>query len=493
MTTSGACWLLMLTLSAMLCIDRALTAPSSTQEDAWRLLARRVEAQQFRHFIAEGDAEVQWGVRCVRAQRIEGDMESGWVTATGDVFFSDERGTLRASQMRFNLKTREGDLSEVHGEIEGVFITAGSLRSDGSTLTMQDVTLTTCDKQPPEFLLSARSLSLSPALRLRANHVSLSAWGHRWATMPYLSRRIGRREPGEPLLPQVGYSRRRGLMVYYGDLLPQRWGQVRYGLRVFTRHDPEIRVDLLSRLDRVGDQEPLRHLEPTERPGVSFLETIGTHDWRTSLGKEAKQGAFLSMRVNSPVENLQRTDLYLRGAELGYQTVRSLGGGLLETEWRLGRLRESPTLVTANHAVALVRWQSRTLEVGGQIGADVVLEARAGAYSGSETYSWVRAQWGIYWDGGDSLQAGAGLSLAATGGYSPFAFDQLETRKEARFRLSLGGRWGVDVLGMWDIEHHRWRDWQVALALPAHCVQPRILWSYQQRQLQVQLSLVSQR
>lgn len=492
MATPRARWLLP-ALLAVLCSNRVLSAASPVQEQEWRLLARRVEAQQFRRFIAEGDAEVQWGARRVQAQRIEGDMESGWITATGGVLFSDERGTLRASQMRFNIKTREGGLSDVHGEIEGVFITAGSLRSDGSTLTMQDVTLTTCDKQPPDLLLSARSLSLTSALRIRARHVSLSAWGNKLITVPYLSRRIGRREPGEPLLPQVGYSRRRGVMLYYGDLLPQGWGQVRYGVRVFTRHDPEIRVDLLRRLDHAGDHEPLRRLEPTERPGVSFLETVSTHDWRASLDSHAKQGAFFSMLANSPVENLQRTDLYLRGAELGYQTVHPLSGGVLETEWRLGRLRESPTLVTANRTLAIVRWQSQTVEIGRKMGADVVLEARAAAYSGSEGYSWIRAQWGVYGDAGDYLQMGAGLSFAATCGRSPFAFDQLETRREARFRLRLGGRWGADVLGMWDIEHHRWRDWQVALTLPAHCVQPRILWSYQQRQLQVQLSLVSRR
>ena len=190
------CRFAVLLLLGML-VSSARSAPSPSEDDAWRLLARRVEAQQFRHFTAEGDAEVQWGSRRVRAQRIEGDMESGWITATGDVFFADERGTLRASQMRFNLKTREGDLSDVRGEIEGIFITAESLRSDGNMLTMQEVTLTTCDKQTPDFLLSARSLSLSPALRLRARQVSLSAWGHRWVTVPYLSRRIGRREPGE--------------------------------------------------------------------------------------------------------------------------------------------------------------------------------------------------------------------------------------------------------------------------------------------------------
>jgi hypothetical protein len=44
---------------------------------------------------------------------------------------------------------------------------------------------------------------------------------------------------------------------------------------------------------------------------------------------------------------------------------------------------------------------------------------------------------------------------------------------------------------MWDVERRGWRDWQVAVSPPSHCIQPRILWSYQQRQLQVQLSLVS--
>lgn len=460
------------------------------QEEVWRLLARQVETEGFHRFIAEGDAEVQWGSRRVRAQRIEGDTESGWIVATGDVLFEDERGTLHATQTRFNLKTREGDLTDVHGTIEGILITADTIRSDGKMLEMQNVTLTTCDKSPPDLLLSARSLSLSSALRIRARHVSLWAWGSKLVSVPYLSRRIGKRAPGEPLLPQVGYSRSRGLMLYYGELLPQRWAQVLYSLRVFTRYDPEIRIDLLRQTDNFGDREPLRRLEPTESPGVSFLETISTRDWRTSSEAQGKGEVFLSLRVNSPVENLQRTDLYLRGAELGYQTMQPLGGGTLETEWRLGRLRESPTLVTANRAVALVRWQSPTLQIGKQLATDVIFGARAGMYPG-ETYSWARAQWGVYWNANNHLQAGAGLSLAVTKGSSPFVFDQLETRREARFRVRLTGHWGVDVLGMWDIEKHRWRDWQVAITLPAHCVQPQFVWSSQQRQLQVQLSLVS--
>ncbi len=468
----------------------ARSAPRSAQQETWRLLAHRVESQGLTHFVAEGDAEVQWGNRRVRAQRIEGDTETGWITAIGDVLFEDERGRLYASQTRFNLKTREGDLSDVRGTIEGIIITAKTLHSDGSTLDMRNVTLTTCDRNPPDFLLSARSLSLSSALRIRARHVSLSAWGNRLVDVPYLSRRIGRREPGEPLIPQVGYSRRRGLMVYYGDLLPHRWAQVRYSLRVFTRHDPEIRLDLLRRLDGDAEGEPLRHLEPTERPGVSFLETISAHHWLVSGEERNKHGVFLSLRSNSPVENLERTDLYLRGVELGYQTVQPLAGGTLETEWKAGRLRESPTLVTANRAVALVRWQSPTLQIGNRLATDLTVDARAGVYPG-EAYRWTRAQWGLYWQANTALQMGAGLSLATTWGSSPFVFDQLETRREARFRLRLTGRWGVDVLGKWDIEQRRWRDWQVAITLPAHCIQPQILWSSQQRQLQVQLSLVS--
>jgi hypothetical protein len=334
------CWFAVLLL---LC----LSALSSAQDEALRLRAQRVEAQGFQRFIAEGDAEVQWGNRSVRAQRMEGDLQTGWITATGDVQFSEERGVFRASRLRFNLKTLQGELSDVRGEIEGIFITANALQSDGNTLNMQEVTLTTCDQQTPHFLLSARQLSLGRDLRLRARTVSLIAWGRKWATLPYLSRRIGRREPGEPLLPQIGFSRRRGVMLSYGELLSQRWGQVRYGARLFTRHDPEIRIDLLRRLDKGGDQEPLPHLEPTERPGVSFLETVSTSGWRTLVRTESKQGVYFSLRANSPVENLQRTDLYLGGVELGYQTIAPLGGGSLESEWRVGRLRESPTLVTA--------------------------------------------------------------------------------------------------------------------------------------------------
>lgn len=485
----ACCMAVLLLLGAL--GSRTLSAPPSAEEEAWRLLARRVEAQELQRFVAEGDAEVQWGNRRVQAQRIEGDLQTGWITATGDVLFSDDRGTLRASRIRLNLKTRAGDLFDVQGEIEGVFVTAGELHSDGSTLTMQDVTLTTCDRQPPHFLLSASQLSLSSTLRLRARRVSLSAWGQRWVMVPYLSRRIGKRAPGEPLLPQIGYSRQRGVLLSYGDLLPQRWGQVRYGARLFTRHDPEIRVDLLRRLDDLGDQEPLPHLDPTERSGGSFLETVDSPHWRTSLKTQAKQAVFLSLRANSPVQNLQRTDLYLRGAELGYQTVASWGGGLLETEWKMGRLRESPTLVTATRAVALVRWQSPTVQIGKQLGADVVLDARASAYTGAEGYGWARAQWGVYWEAGERLQAGAGLVLAATNGNSPFVSDRLETRREARFRVRWTAKWGVDVLGIWDIEHHRWRDWQIALAPPAHCILPQVVWSYQQRQIQVRLSLVS--
>jgi hypothetical protein len=470
----------------------AIHAAVPADQETWRLLAQRLEMVGTQQFVAEGEAEAVWGSRRIRAQRIAGDLDTGWITATGGVLYTDQQTTLRATEARFNLKTREGDLHEAQGEMSGLFVSAESLHSDGRMLTMRKVTLTPCDREPAEVLLSADSISVSPALRLQAREVSLSLWGRKWVTLPYLSRRIGRREPGEPFFPQLGYSRQRGVMLYYGELLPQRWGQMRYGLRLFTRHDPELRIDLLRRLDDEGDQEPLRPLDPTERPGVSFLETVGTRDWRAAVDTVNKRGVFLSLKANTPVENLRRTDLYLRGGELGYQTVASWAGGVVETEWKLGRLRESPTLATANRAVSIVRWQSPVIQLAGNTGADLLLDARVGVYTGARAYGWTRVQWGVYYGSQeDRLRAGAGLSLAVTSGRSPFAFDQLETRREARFRVQLRGRWGVDVLGMWDIEHQRWRDWQVVLSPPAHCIQPLLLWSYQQRQLQIQLSLVS--
>ncbi len=474
-----------------LCVAQGWSAPQPDEAEEWRLLAERVEAVQFRRFVAEGNAEVRWGARRVRAERIEGDLETGWVTATGDVEFTDERGTLHATHLRVNLLTREGELQGVRGQVEGIFITADTIRSDGATLYMQNVTVTTCDKDPPEYLLSAQSLSLSSALRLTTRQASLSLWGRKWVTVPYLSRRVGKRAPGEPLLPQVGYSRRRGLMLYYSDLLPQRWAQVRYAVRIFTRHDPEIRIDLLRRLDGWQDGEPLRHVEPSERPNVSFLETVTTIDWRVTPQRGVRRGAFLSLRANSPVEGLQRTDLYLRGVEIGYQDSQPLLGGLLETEWRIGRLRESPTLVTATRAVGMARWQSPAVPLGRGLFTDVGLDARIGGYTGNARYSWARAQWGLYWDSGSTIRIGAGLSLAADTGNSPFVYDELETRRDARLRVRLNDTWGLDVLGIWDMEHHRWRDWQILVSPPAHCLQPQILWSYQQRQIQVQLSLIT--
>lgn len=479
-----ACWL-------ALWLVCARASGQSLQEEAWQLYAHRVEATGFRHFVAEGNAEIRWGERRLSAQRLEGDLESGWVTAQGDVRFVDERGVLTAAEARVNLRTREGEMLSVRGEVEGIFITAETLRSDGSTLFMQQVTLTTCPRERPDFLLSARSLNLSSTLRLQARQVSLLVGGRRWLTVPTLSRRIGRREPGEPLLPQLGYSRRRGVMLSYGDLLPLQRAQVRYSVRVFTRYDPEIGVDWVRRLDRSSEGEPLGHLEPTERGAVSFLETISASRWRLTPQERGGQAVFLSLRVNSPVEGLQRTDLYLRGAEAGYQTASLLGGGRLETEWRLGELYESPTRVTARRAVGFVRWQSPPWRLGRQLDADLALEGRAGAYSDGQSYHWLRAQWGIYWGWEERLALGAGLSLAAARGRSPFVFDQLETSREARFRLRWAGNWGIDVLAIWDIEHARWRDWQVALAPPAHCLQPRILWRSQQRQIQLQLGLVS--
>jgi len=470
---------------------RVMSAPTSAEQETWQLLAQRVEALGFQRFVAEGDAEIGWGNRRVRAQRVEADLQTGWVTATGGVTLCDERGTLHASHLRFNLKTRQGELADARGEIEGLYVTAIKLQSDGNSLTMQEVTLTTCDSTSPHLLLSASQLSLSSALRIRARRVSLVAWGRRWVTLPYLSRQIGRRAPGESLLPEIGFSPQRGVMLSYGDLLPQRWGQARYLIRVFTQHDPEFRVDLLRRLDALGDQEPLRHLEPTERPASSFLETVQMPRWKVSADAKAKQAVFISLRWNSPVENLQRTDLYIDGLELGYQTVAPWIGGLLETEWKLGRLRETPTRRTSARAVALLRWQSPPVRLGKHLATDVVVDARAGIYSRAQSYRWARAQWDIYWEATERLQLGAGLSLAATVGDTPFASDQLETRREARFRIRWTGEWGVDVLGVWDAENYRWRDWQVALSPPMHCVQPRILWSSQQRQLQLQLSLVS--
>lgn len=459
-----------------------------SQEEHWRLLAYRLEAVGVRRILAEGNAEVQLGTRRLLAQRIEVDLESGWIVAEGEVALQDEEGMFTAEFARVNLRTRQGELRSISGEVRGVLFTAQSLQLNGSLLDMRHVVLTTCHRLPAEWRIVAQRLSLNSALRLDARQVALFVGNTRVVSLPRLSRQIGSQT--ETLTPRFGYTARRGARLGYEDLLSFGEVRARYVAAISQRGPIEAQIGVWRRLDASDEYEPIPSLAVEESAPATFLESLSVSSWMGEPGQRAKISAGIALRLNTPVENLQRTDLLRSGAEGVYQILQPWVGGTVQLEGRIGHWREYPTRSEATRIALQLRWQSPLVRWQA-LYTDVVVEGRAGRYGRGLHYTWTRLQWGVYWQAAPQVQLGAGLLLAEAFGYSPFAFDSLETTREVRMRLGIRQGWRVDLLARWDLDHRRWYDWQIAFSPSAHCIQPQIAWSSLQRQWRVQLSLVT--
>lgn len=204
----------------------AKAAPVDIEADSLEYLTDR------KMIAGTGNVQIREGDDLLRADYITVQTETRDVYARGNVVFR-RGGTLwQGQELRYNLKTKQGDFGEFQAFVDPFYVRADdSRRISDREYELKNLTLTTCDNDPPDFSVFAREASLTDGTQVKARGVTMYFGSVPFLWLPRLNRDLAGNRSYFQFAP--GYSSRSGafLLTAYG----YRWTK---NFKTVTRIDP---------------------------------------------------------------------------------------------------------------------------------------------------------------------------------------------------------------------------------------------------------------
>lgn len=227
---AGAATLLGLSLAAP-----ALAAQSPQGAPA-TLVADRIEYDTQTGVVrADGHVRVTRGEDSIVADHVMGNLQAGEVEATGHVTLSQAGRTATAERIRYNFRTRAGQMSHVVTQYGPWHVESQTLETSAGQGVASGASVTPCDPRHPAFRVTARKIVVVPEDRLTAYDASLFVYGVHVVTLPEYTESL---KPGRQARsgPAIGYNNLDGAWIEYAQFFPLRGDayeqlRVRYGAR----------------------------------------------------------------------------------------------------------------------------------------------------------------------------------------------------------------------------------------------------------------------
>jgi len=441
-----------------LCIAAAARADELTIERKYHLTAREVSYdldQQLAH--AEGDAVLTYSSEGqeveFHADRIDANLDARTVSAAGNVTVVQGQNRLFADAVDYDLNRGTGSLTNAHGQAQGVYFTAQSLRATPGQLVLTNGTFTTCDRPNPDYHVSAREVILRPGNRVISRKSTVWFKGHRLIRLPTFDISLKRPQRVTALSPVGGYSRRdgafggehytiltsannsidldaryttrRGIRAFgRGDLYP-RWGRV----TVAAAHRDDLTA---SDLGLFAPTEPVRDLTVDRLPEIVV--------------------------ASNPVPL----------AKWGVTTARVAAGSYVEY----------PTRARATRAVADLYVESLPIAAGAHVSFRPLVGVRGTWYDTHQHRSAVAYGVLADWKPDTDLALRVGFIQRSGSGSGPFAFDAIDILRELDLGLAarLSPGWRTEILARRDLRRGSFPAVDIAVIRVAHCLEYGITW-----------------
>ncbi len=162
--------------------------------------------------VGEGFVEVRYLHNVLQADRVEIDTETGDGVAIGNVIFEDRESRLVCDRLEFNLRSQQGLLYGVHGQLGGVYnITAPRMdRLDQKRYRIHQGGFTTCSGPVPLWTFGSQSAFVELEGHAFINQPTFWVLGVPVAYIPYLVVPIRTERASGLLVPTIGFGGRDG-------------------------------------------------------------------------------------------------------------------------------------------------------------------------------------------------------------------------------------------------------------------------------------------
>lgn len=183
-------------------------------EKPWHITADEIKYDETDDlYIAEGTVVITKDEKRITADSVRFDHKAMKVLAVGNVIITTEEDILSGHRVELDLKTETGTihdgtlfLKENHFYIRGAKIQ----KTGESTYSAENVSISTCDGQAPDWKITGRNLQVTIEGYGTLTHAAL--WAKKLPVLytPYLVFPVKLKRQSGFLLPQLGFSDRKG-------------------------------------------------------------------------------------------------------------------------------------------------------------------------------------------------------------------------------------------------------------------------------------------
>jgi len=441
-----------------------------------------------------GNAELAHGETRLTSDLIEIDTGTGDVSASGSVRFSDPLGTLTAKDLTYNFNTRTGRITQPVAR-QGPLIVRGEMGlAEQGVFRILDASATACDREPPDYRVSAREISLTPDSRLTARKVSVWLGGTRLLQIPRLSVKVGNKDVRRTLLPRLGYEGVTGPFIGAGFPIVSSSSQyLDFTARLTLHYGFEGSISS-ERLLLGSSRGPLAPAVIGPMLDLQSLPLIRTASGGTEMpGGQALEGSqvrlFANIGCNQRAYDIDVKKLRVsRVPELGVKYIAPAiqiatpalsVGGLAESSALIsyGRLSEQPGRSNVDRFDARGFLSVYLANLGRRTALQTTLLARYSSYDSGESYRVLGGSINLARIIGRESYATARYVKHRTWGSTPLEMDDVDILDAVQGALWY--RFGRNLIGGqidYDTERGKIYDWAVTYGRTFHCLEPRISW-----------------
>lgn len=431
---------------------------------------------------ARGQVEFLYGKRRLFTEQIFWDSSQEVVWGTTPLRLIGPEGELRGERFEYFYREGRGWFEKARLEMEGGRVGASRIEVAPSIWSAYHAQVTTCDKEHPDYLLTAERVRLDERGKLRASQVRLKWKGRTLLTLPALSLRL-RKEASELRLPQPTYSRLTGFGLRWREsLLFGARSECSVLATGYLRFRPESQLRLAWNLGR--REPPAVPQEEGARFQQGYLESLLEPDPEAERERLAELQPWLALQRIANVRAFGRKEANLfvtKPWEIGVGTPIKIAGGMGSLTLRVGALEEQRAQIRIAQQQRLSlegEWLWQVSNLNQRLSnLRFRLQAAAFLYEGKDRFGWMRPQieWLLTPSEGTQLAVGYGHSFQV--GDTPFLFDTIDARQEVRLRVGTQlGNFRIGLLFKYDLEVHTLLDVQLLLGSRQHCLEPYLFW-----------------
>ena len=249
-----------------------------------RFRADNLKIYEDNRVVGKGNVRAQYERYAITSDEAISDPGTNVATFTGNVALSGQGLSVHGKEMSLNLKTRQWRLLAAEsaitpenfkvGVLAPVFIKGKELAgTEDNRISVVDGSMTTCDRETPHYVLTAKEVDVYPGVKLIARRVTFYALGHKLISLPAFAIPLNYARSRTNLIPQVGQTAAEGFFI-----------KSAYNYMATKSNTGLLRLDLMS---KKGVGEGIEH---TYRFGTAVGSITAYHLFDRTLNADSVTG-----------------------------------------------------------------------------------------------------------------------------------------------------------------------------------------------------------